>query len=358
MSDFLIVGGGIAGLSTAAALAPLGEVVLLEAEEALGYHASGRSAAMFLESYGNDVVRALNEASTGGLTSFAGGVLSPRGVLTLARADQTEALDHALDDPGTVEISVSDAMDRVSILNCETVHRVALTEGAQDLDTDRLLQHFRREALAKGARIATGRKVTGIERGATGWVVTSGDQMFAAQTLVNAAGAWADLVAEMAGVPPLGLQPLRRSAARVPAPGGYDTRAWPMLLGAEEDWYAKPDAGAWLISPSEEHPAEPHDAWADDMVLAEGIARYQEMVTDEVIRLEVSWAGLRTFAPDRALVLGPDPAAPDFVWCAGQGGYGFQTCVAASQLLQQGLSGGGTDLPAAVVAALSPGRFS
>jgi glycine/D-amino acid oxidase-like deaminating enzyme len=161
----------------------------------------------------------------------------------------------------------------------------------------------------------------------------------------------------MAGLAPLGFQPLRRSMGRIPAPGGHDVSLWPMMFGPGEDWYAKPDAGALIVSPAEEFPMDPHDAYADDMVLAEGFARYEAYVTEPVTRLLSSWAGLRTFAPDRQLVLGPDPRDPGFIWCAGQGGYGFQTAPAASALLADLVAGRTPVIAPEHVAALRPDRF-
>ncbi len=146
--------------------------------------------------------------------------------------------------------------------------------------------------------------------------------------------------------------------ARMPAPGGHDVSDGPLIFGAADDWYAKPDAGKWIVSPCEEDPQVPHDAYVDDMVLAEGIARYEEMVTQPVTRVETSWAGLRTFAPDRALVLGPDPADHGFVWSAGQGGYGFQTSFAASATVAAAITGSQAPISADFVASLSPARFS
>ena len=179
-----------------------------------------------------------------------------------------------------------------------------------------------------------------------------------ADVIVNAGGAWADQLAVMAGIAPVGLRALRRSMARMPAPGGSDTRDWPMLTGPGETWYAKPDAGAWIVSPAEEDPVEPMDAWADDMVLAEGLARYEAYVTEPVTRVETNWAGLRTFAPDRALVIGPAPDVEGFFWMAGQGGYGFQTAPAAGGLLADLVLGRTSTLSQDVVQALSPSRFS
>ena len=145
--------------------------------------------------------------------------------------------------------------------------------------------------------------------------------------------------------------------ARIPAPGGHDVTKWPMIFGAGETWYAKPDAGALLVSPAEEHAMDPHDAWADDMVLAEGLARYEAMVTEPVTRLISSWAGLRTFTPDRVLAIGRDIRDPAFFWLAGQGGYGFQTSPAASALVADLVAGREPALDAATVAALDPVRF-
>jgi glycine/D-amino acid oxidase-like deaminating enzyme len=191
-----------------------------------------------------------------------------------------------------------------------------------------------------------------------GWIIQASDQTFEALNLVNAAGAWVDEIAKLAGVDPLGFTPLRRSMARIPAPGGHDVSSWPMMFGPGEEWYAKADAGALIVSPAEEDPTTPHDAFADDMVLAEGLARYEANVTEPVTRLLSSWAGLRTFSRDRTLVLGPDVGEPSFIWCAGQGGYGMQSSPAASQLLADLVSGVQSDLPTDTIAALSPQRFA
>ena len=216
--------------------------------------------------------------------------------------------------------------------------------------------NFAREIRA-GGDIYTNAKVTAIARTRTGWEVTAGE-VFEGRNLVNAAGAWADDVAIMAGLPSIGLQAFRRSVARISAPADHDVSRWPMFMGAAESWYAKPDAGALIVSPAEADPVSLQDAWANDMVLAEGIARYEEQVTEPVTRMIANWAGLRTFAPDHNLVLGPAPQDNSFIWCAGQGGYGFQTSPAASQLLADVVAGRETVLGADAVAELSPARFS
>ena len=354
--DFLIIGGGIAGVSAAARLSGLGEVLLMEGEDHLAHHASGRSAALYEPYYGAAPVVGLSLAS-GDFLRAQKDILSPRGILTLAKAGQMDLLALDAEDMRATRISVDEACALVPILNPAVVAGAALAEHGWDIDTDLLIQTFAREARGNGGRIVTKARVTAIAKVAGGWRVTSTAGEFTAATLVNAAGAWVDGVARMAGVQPLGFQPYRRSMARIPAPGGHDVSRWPMIFGTGETWYAKPDAGALIVSPAEEHPMEPHDAFADDMVLAEGLARYEEMVTEPVTRLISNWAGLRTFAPDRVLVIGRDVRQPSFFWLAGQGGYGFQTSAAASQLAADLIGGRTPGIEPELVTALSPARF-
>lgn len=331
MTDVIIIGGGIAGLSVAAHLAGAADVVLLEREKILASHASGRSAAMFLEGYGNAAVRVLNTASKSGL--HAAGVLSPRGVLMLGHAGQERKLAAEATEMGLVPFPVPDAQKRFPILDPARVTCAAWQEEALSLDTDALCQHYAREARHGGARIKTGQEVLRIARQSGVWRVETNRGVFEAPVLVNAAGGWVDSVAALAGVASPGFQVLRRSMAQLPAPGARDVTDWPFVLAAGDAWYAKPEGGRLIVSPSEEDPVEPHDAYAEDIVIAEGLARYEAMVTEPVTRVETTWAGLRTMSPDRALMLGPDPVEPEFIWCAGQGGYGFQTAPAAGRLV-------------------------
>ena len=355
-ADFLIIGGGIAGISAAARLSTLGAVVVLEAEDALAHHASGRSAALFEPRYGAPAVVGLSMASAEYFNA-APGVLTPRGLMLLAKADARDAFERDFAAMEFTRLSVTEARTIVPILNHLKVADAGYADHAQDIDTDLLIQGFAREAKGNGARIVTRARVSGISKDGTGWRVDTALQAFSARIIVNAAGAWVDQIAAMAGIRPLGFTPLRRSMARIPAPGGHDVSRWPMLFGPGEDWYAKPDAGALIVSPAEEDLTEPHDAWADDMVLAEGLARYEEMVTEPVTRLISSWAGLRTFSPDRVLVIGADPGDPTFFWLAGQGGYGFQSCPAASQLAADLIAGRRPVIDQNLVDALSPNRF-
>ncbi len=353
--DFLIIGGGIAGVSAAARLAPLGTTLLLEGESALAYHASGRSAALYEPRYGAAPVVELSLAS--GDEFRAGvGLLSKRGLMIIAKANQSDAFAHDIATMRMDPVTLAEAQTLVPILNRQTVALAAVADHAWDIDTDLLIQGYAKTARSHGAQIITRDPVTRITRTRDGWEVTAGET-YNARMIINAAGAWADQIAAMAGVKPLNLTPLRRSMARIPAPGGHDVTGWPMIFGAGEGWYAKPDAGALIVSPAEEDATTPHDAFADDMVLAEGLARYEEMVTEPVNRMLANWAGLRTFAPDRVPVIGFDAHEPAFFWLAGQGGYGFQSAPAASQLAADLIAGRPPQVDAATVAALSPARF-
>ncbi len=357
MSDIIVIGGGIAGISAAARLSHLGRVTVLERETALGYHASGRSAALFEQSYGKPSVMTLNKASRAYLETENGGVLSPRGIMLVGSEDTADLFNHDLATMHLNRISVDVALDLLPILNPDVITQAAYDADAFDIDTDRLIQNFAREVRSNGGQVLTSAGVTAITRTRDGWRLSTAQGDHDARLLVNAAGPWVDQIAALAGIAPLGFTPLRRSMARIAAPAGHDVTHWPMVFGAGEDWYAKPDAGALIVSPAEEHAAEPHDAYADDMVLAEGLARYEAHVTAPVTRMLANWAGLRTFSPDRQLVLGPSSQDAGFIWCAGQGGYGFQTAPAASQLLADLVAGTTPALDPATIAALSPARF-
>lgn len=355
MIEYLVIGGGIAGLSAGAALTPLGQVVLIEAESALGHHSSGRSAALYESEYGAPATVALARASEEPLRAM--GALSPRGMMVVAMTDQHEQFLRDVDEMNLTIIDVAQACAMVPILNPDVVAFAALTHSAQNIDTDLVMQTYTREIRAARGEIRTSAPVTAIKRLPVGWAVTAGGETIYARYLVNAAGAWADQVAAMAGRPGIRLQPMRRSIAQLPAPGGHDIRDWPMVFGAGETWYAKPEAGKLLVSPAEEDPCEPHDAWADDMVLAEGLARYEAFVTEPVTRLETSWAGLRSFAPDRALVLGKDPLDPSLIWCAGQGGQGFLSAPGVVLALRELCGGAASGLSAETLAGVSIARF-
>ncbi|WP_412551150.1 NAD(P)/FAD-dependent oxidoreductase [Shimia sp. MIT910701] len=358
MIDFLIIGGGIGGISAAARLAPLGKTVVLERESALGYHASGRSAAMFEPNYGSPSTVELSHASGDFFQSEDGGFLSPRGVMFLAAKGEDDAFKRCCESFDAAPMYLEQAVDMVPILNTEAIGNVAHHHSGEDIDTDRLIQWFAKTCRAQGGEVHTSQEVSKITKLSYGWEVMANGETYTAKLLLNAAGAWVDEVAKLAGITPLNATPLRRSMARIPAPGGHDVSRWPMLLDIHENWYSKPDAGSLIVSPAEEDPMPPFDAWPDDMVIAEGLARYQEFVTEEVTRVEATWAGLRSFSPDRNLVIGPDADEPSFFWVACQGGYGFQSCPAVAQLVADLISGQTPTIDREVIAALDPRRFA
>ena len=318
-ADIIIIGGGIVGGSLAAEVSKFADVVLLEAEDVFGYHATGRSAAMYEPNYGNAVINQITRASRPALE--AADVLSPRGVMIVADDSELHLMNAIAAAQDNERLSVEEAVNFVPILNPAKIKGAVMGTAARDLDVDKLFQNRLKIVRSNGAQLVNKARVSEIRFDGGQWHVLTPRGEFSAPVIVNAAGAWADHIAGLAGVSAVGIQPFRRSVARLPAPGGHDVSQWPMLLSATETWYAKPDAGKWLVSPAEEDPVSPTDAWADDMVLAEGLARYQEFVTAEVTRIEGNWAGLRSFTPDRTPVVGFDPAAKGFFWLAGQGGF-------------------------------------
>lgn len=353
-SDFLVIGGGIAGISAAAELSHQGRVTLLEAEESLGYHASGRSAAMYEPHYGPPAVVELSLVSGALLENL--GVLSPRGIMLVAAAgeDQDFALEASLMQLD--EIDLHQAVATVPALDPATLGRAAFGGHAQDIDTDLLMQHLVRAARGRGADILTRATAGQIRRDGGQWRVETPLGEFSAPVLVNAAGAWADRIAAQAGVAPVGIVARRRSMARIAVPGDLDVSHWPMVIAMGESWYAKPDAGALIVSPADADEVEPHDAWADDLTIAEGLARCQTMLRFPIRRMIATWAGLRSFSPDGSPVFGRDPAQPEFIWFAGQGGYGFQSSLGAARFLGDVVAGRGTSR--GLAAALDPARFA
>lgn len=357
MQDIIIIGGGIAGLSVGGRLSKEANITLLEAEENLGHHTSSRSAAAFIEDYGNNTIRELNKGSKHYLQSKEVDVLSPRGSLFLGKDTEREAFKKQCIEFAHNEISISDAKNLFEIVNVKTTKYAAYREDILDIDTDKLLQHFTKIINKNNNNIFTRSKVSKVSFDNHKWHVEAAGKSFSSDILVNASGAWADEIAVLAGLKPLGLSPLKRSMARVPAPdNAINPRTWPMIHGVDESFYAKPDAGELIVSPSEETKSFPHDAWPTEEDLAQGIFNFEEMVTFSVKRITSSWAGLRTFAPDRTLVIGNDPINPHFFWLAGQGGYGFQTSAAASELASDIILGKKTTL-GHLIEKVSPKRF-
>ncbi len=360
--DIIVIGGGIAGVSAAAMLACDARVVLIEAEPQLGYHATGRSAAIFIRNYGNDVLRALNALSAPTLQAPDGisdrSLLSPRGEMLIASESETAALeDYAKGATGLERLTAAQAVALVPILRQERIAAAIIEPDAQDIDVDRMLQGYARLVRERGGQTVKGAAVTGLSRTNDCWQVTTATSTWSAPIVVNAAGAWADTVARMAGLAPIGVTPMRRSAVLLNAPDGYQIDAWPLVAGASEGWYAKPDAGRLLVSPADEDPVEPHDAWPDDLVVAEGLHRFEQAVTIPVTRPTHSWAGLRSFTADRTPAVGFDPSTTGFFWLAGQGGYGVQTAPALASICAALCLGHQMPAPPNILDALKPDRF-
>ena len=337
--DVLVLGAGIAGASLAHFLAPHARVGVLEREAMPGLHSTGRSAAMFMESYGPSQVRALTRASRAYLAAPADGeppLITPRDALFIARAEQVDALqalhEQLRNDGSRAHLLDSTAARaRVPVLREAAVRLGLLDQEACDIDVDRLLQRFLRGARQRGAQVVVDTDARSITFANGLWAVSTPTQRFSAPLLVNAAGAWADGVAALAGVAPLGLEPRRRSAFTFAPPTGLDVRDWPCIADIEERFYFKPDAGMLLGSPANADPVPPHDVVAEELDIATGIAHIEAATTLTIRRPLRTWAGLRSFVPDGALVGGFDDATPGFFWCCGQGGYGIQTSPAMGQ---------------------------
>src|SRR5450631_977831 len=340
-ADVIVVGGGIAGAGAAYEISAFASVVLLERESHCGYHSTGRSAASFTENYGNSVVRRLAIASRAFLDTpppdfCEHALLTPQPVITIARADQLTLLQQQLDQaralvPSIMRIEAAEALSRVPILRADYVAGAFVEPHSMEIDVHGLHQGYLKGARARGARVVVDAGVTAIERRSEQWCVTTPAANYAAPLIVNAAGAWADVIAAMAGVRPLGLVPKRRTAFTVPLPAGLDVRNWPMIDDVAEEFYFKPDAGRLFVSPADATPSAPLDAYPDDLDVAAGVERLERATHLNVIRVSRSWAGLRTFARDASPVVGLDGAAQGFCWLAGQGGYGIKTSPALSR---------------------------
>jgi len=369
--DAVVVGAGIAGASFAHALAPHARVLLLEAESSPGAHSTGRSAAMFMESYGPPQVRALTRASRAFYERPPAGfadapILSPRGALYAAWQGQQAALDALLDTltatgSAVSRIGAAECVRRVPVLRESNLLGGVLEADAMDIDVHALHQGFLRGFKRSGGTLWCDAELQHAQAAGGQWRVALADgRTLRSRTLVNAAGAWADEVARRCGARPLGIQPKRRSAFTFAPPAGLDVRAWPVVADVDERWYFKPDAGQLLGSPANADPVPPHDVVPEELDIATGIAAIEAHTTLTIRRPTRTWAGLRCFAPDGEPVIGWDRDRSAFFWLAGQGGYGIQSAAGAAQLAVALWLG--SPLPEALLAhgvqvhALDPGR--
>jgi D-arginine dehydrogenase len=336
--DVAVIGAGIAGASAAYELARTHSVMLLEREDQPGYHTTGRSAALFTENYGNAAMRALTIASRAFLErppeGFAQGpILGPRGTMFIAPADQVALCDALIAQAGDprrlYDIDPAEALRRVPIVRPAWLARALYEPDARDIDVHALHQGYLRGMRARGGVLKTGAEVRALARVHGGWRVETAAGTLAAARVVNAAGAWADVVAGLAGAAPIGLVPKRRTAFIVDAP--MECAGWPAVCDAAESFYFKPEAGRLLGSPADATPSPPCDAQPEEIDVAIAVDRIEAATTLEVRRVVRKWAGLRSFVADGTTVVGESATAPGFFWLAGQGGYGIQTSAAMAR---------------------------
>jgi D-arginine dehydrogenase len=368
--DVLVIGAGIAGASVAAELSRAARVVLLEMEAHPGYHTTGRSAAVFAPTYGPPPIRALTRASEPFFLNppegFAGApLIRPRGVLFVARADQLDALaaEHAvLSREGRVDmLDAAQTQAAMPLLRAGYAAAGMLDHTTADIDVAALHQGYLRNLQANGGALVTRAEVTSLSRDAGLWRARTAAGQYAAPLVVNAAGAWAELVGRLAGAEAISLVPKRRTALLLAAPAGLDISEWPLVVDADESFYLKPDAGRFLISPANEDPEPPCDVQPDEMDIAHCIDRIESAFDLTVRRIEHRWEGLRSFVTDKAPVAGFSELAEGFYWLAGQGGYGIQSAPALARFAAAQVQGG--PVPGDILgqgldpASVAPGRL-
>lgn len=341
-TDVLIIGAGMAGASAAYFLAPHARVVLLEREPQPGYHATGRSAALYSETYGNATVRAITTASKAfyfhppkGFSPYP--LVTPRGALVVGAADDQGALHQMLEAmralvPNIEWWTQEKTLQRVPVLKPEAAVFGVFEPDAMDMDVHGIHQGFLRGAKAAGAQLVCDAGVRQIRHDGQAWCVETAAGSFHAPLLVNAAGAWCDELAQLAGVRPVGLVPMRRTAFTCELPASVPGQDWPLVIDAAETFYFKPEAGLLLVSPANADPVPAQDVQPEELDVAMAVDRLEMATTLQVRQVRRKWAGLRSFVADKTPVVGFAPDAPGFFWLAGQGGYGIQTAPAMGEL--------------------------
>ena len=369
--DFLVVGAGMAGASAAFWLAERGRVVVLEQEDVAGYHTTGRSAAMYMQTYGGPLTKGLAVTGRSFLTDppsdfAASPLLSPREVLYVGRADQIDMLDRFYEEnrrrvPTLARLDANQALEQPVPLREGYVAGAVLEPEAEEIDVAALHQGFLRGLRARGGTLMTEAAVTALVRARGLWHAETPAGAYCAPVVVNAAGAWCDAVAACAGVAPIGLQPKRRTAFIFDGPADGVVDGWPMVHDIDDAFYLKPDAGRILGSPADETPSEPCDVYPEELDIAIGADRIMQATTLDIRHIRNKWAGLRSFVRDRQPVAGFDVAAEGFFWLAGQGGAGIMTAPALGMVTAALVTG--EPLPRAAAAhgiaaeRLGPGRL-
>jgi D-arginine dehydrogenase len=333
--DVAIIGGGIAGLSVGAWLAPHCDVVVLEAEPTLGYHATGRSAAAYTECYGAETIRRLAKASREYLTT-TDNLASPLPVMFVAGERDPDEIDALIATflplvPSLEHLTPTEVVDRCAAFDVSRVAGGVLEPGAFEIDVHALQSGYERTIRSSAQSIITSARVESITRNTDGgWSIGAGDNQINSRVVVNAAGAWADQIAVLAGVDRIGLTPLLRSVFTFNV--GIESSGWPLVVDAGEQWYFKPEGPNVLGSGASELPSDPVDARPPEIDIALGIEKINTATELSIRSVLNTWAGLRTFTTDRVPVVGFDPTAPGFFWLAGQGGYGIKTSPALGAL--------------------------
>jgi D-arginine dehydrogenase len=370
--DFAVIGAGIAGVSVAYQLARHASVVILEGEHVPAYHTTGRSAALHSETYGSAEIRAITVVSgrfyrkpPEGFTDHP--LLTPRGALIAGRAEQQADLQKAAATyaqlvPSVRWLDPAETLRRQPLLRPEAAAGGAIFEEAEDMDVAAIHAGFLKGARASGAELRLNAEVVDLERIDGMWRIgLRGGEKVAADIIINAAGAWADVVGGLAGAQPVGLVPKRRTAFTFDAPPGLDLVSMPMVIDFDESWYVKPEVGQFLGSLADETPSPPCDAQPEEIDVATAVERIETATTLSIKRIKNKWAGLRSFVADKNLVVGYDPEVEGLFWLAGQGGYGIQTGEAAGRLAASLALGKGMPDDVASLgvkeSALSPARF-
>ncbi len=370
--DFVVIGAGAAGSAVAHALSPRGRVAVVEREPAPAYHSTGRSAAVLAENYGPVLWQRLSTASRAFFERPPAGfadhpLLRPLGALFFATADEAPTLEDSARELGRRGVAhrlmtPTEALALCPVVKVEPFALALHEPGCADIDAAALVQGCLRLARRNGASVLLDAAVEAIERGGGQWQVRARAATLRAPVLVNAAGAWADDIAALAGLPRRGITPYRRTAITFDPPAGHDAARWPMTFDVAETWYFKPEGGRIMASPVDKTPSAPCDSQPEELDIAIAADRIQQATTMEVRRIVRSWAGLRTFAADEQPVIGPDPQEPSFVWLSGQGGNGVMAAPAAAELATALALGEG--VPPALralgidAASVSPGRLA
>ncbi|HYM30774.1 MAG TPA: FAD-binding oxidoreductase [Candidatus Cybelea sp.] len=349
-ADFIVIGAGIAGAGAAYNLAPRGHVIVLEREAQPGYHTTGRSAAFYSETYGNAAIRALTTGSRAFYMNPPHGfsetpLLTPLGALYIGTREQIPALEKIYADGSKLvrtlkRLTTDEILAWVPVIRREHAAAGIAEPDSMSIDVHALHQGFLRGARASGAAIVTDADVIEMRRVGERWQIRTSAGEFAAPVVVNAAGAWADVIGALAGAKPIGLVPKRRTALVFPPPPGLDIARYPLVVDADESFYFKPDAGRFLASPADETPMPPCDVQPEELDVATCVDRIERATTLKIARVERKWAGLRSFVADKTIVAGFDAAQPGFFWLAGQGGYGIQTAPAMGRAVGALATGG------------------